>query len=165
MSDVFAQSTPAPSAPLLAVENLVKHFPVRGGIFGRASAQVHAVDGVSFILRERETLGIVGESGCGKSTLARMIVRLIDPSGGAVRLRGVDISALGAGSMRRYRRDIQFVFQDPYASLNPRLRAGAIVGEAIENFEAVPREEIVRRVESPVPARRSKACPDAKLSA
>ncbi len=148
MSDARAQSTPAPGAPLLAVENLVKHFPVRGGVFGRARGQVHAVDGVSFILHERETLGIVGESGCGKSTLARIIVRLIDPSGGAVRLRGVDISVLGAGAMRRYRRDIQFVFQDPYASLNPRLRAGAIVGEAIENFEPVPREEITRRVEA-----------------
>ena len=126
---------PADRAPLLAVENLVKHFPVRGGIFGRAIAQVHAVDGVSFTLRERETLGIVGESGCGKSTLARMIVRLTDPTGGTIRLRGTDISTLSAGAMRRYRRDIQFVFQDPYASLNPRLRAGAIVGEAIENFE------------------------------
>jgi peptide/nickel transport system ATP-binding protein/oligopeptide transport system ATP-binding protein len=148
MPDALAKSPPAPGPPLLAVENLVKHFPVRGGVFGRSSGQVRAVDGVSFILRERETLGIVGESGCGKSTLARMIVRLIDPSGGTVRLRGVDISVLGAGAMRRYRRDIQFVFQDPYASLNPRLRAGAIVGEAIENFETVPREEITRRVEA-----------------
>jgi oligopeptide/dipeptide ABC transporter ATP-binding protein len=148
MSDALAQTTPAPGMPLLAVENLVKHFPVRGRVFGSARAQVHAVDGVSFILRERETLGIVGESGCGKSTLARMIVRLIDPSEGAIRLRGVDISALGASAMRRHRRDIQFVFQDPYASLNPRLRAGAIVGEAIENFEAVRPEEITRRVEA-----------------
>jgi oligopeptide transport system ATP-binding protein len=148
MSDALAQTTPAPGMPLLAVENLVKHFPVRGRVFGRASAQVHAVDGVSFTLDERETLGIVGESGCGKSTLARMIVRLIDPSEGAIRLRGVDISALGASAMRRYRRDIQFVFQDPYASLNPRLRAGAIVGEAIENFEAVRPEEITSRVEA-----------------
>src|SRR4051794_1921343 len=121
------------AAPLLEAENLVKHFPVRGMF--RATAKVHAVDGVSFTLRERETLGIVGESGCGKSTLARMIVRLVDPTGGAIRLRGVDISALSPRAMRQYRRDIQFVFQDPYASLNPRLRAGAIVGEAIENFE------------------------------
>src|ERR1044072_8661016 len=148
MSDALAQGKPAHGAPLLVVENLVKYFPVRGGVFGRASAQVHAVDGVSFTLRERETLGIVGEAGCGKSTLARMIVRLIDPSEGAVRLRGVDISVLGAGAMRRYRRNIQFVFQDPYASLNPRLRAGAIVGEAIENFEAVSRQEIIHRVEA-----------------
>ena len=124
----------------------MKHFPVRGGLFGRTIAHVHAVDGVSFTLRERETLGIVGEFGCGKSTLARMIVRLIEPTGGVIRLRGEDISALSPGAMRRFRRDIQFVFQDPYASLNPRLRAGAIVGEAIENFEAAGREEINRRV-------------------
>ncbi len=131
---------------LLAVENLVKHFPVRGGVFGRTTAHVHAVDGVSFTLRAGETLGIVGESGCGKSTLARMIVRLIEPTGGTIRLRGADISALSAGAMRRHRRDIQFVFQDPYASLNPRLRAGAIVGEAIENFEPASGAEISRRV-------------------
>ena len=146
MSDGLAQDHPVSGVPLLAVENLVKRFPVRGGPFGRAKDFVHAVDGVSFTLRERETLGIVGESGCGKSTLARMIVRLIDPSGGAIRLRGVDISALRAGAMRRYRRDIQFVFQDPYASLNPRLRAGAIVGEALENFEDVGSGEIAQRV-------------------
>jgi peptide/nickel transport system ATP-binding protein len=144
MSDVLARE--ARSVPLLAVENLVKHFPVRGGLFGRAIAHVHAVDGVSFTLRERETLGIVGESGCGKSTLARMIVRLIEPTGGAVRLRGENISALSASAMRHFRRNIQFVFQDPYASLNPRLRAGAIVGEAIENFETASRENISQRV-------------------
>ena len=137
---------PANGAPLLAVENLVKHFPVRGGIFGRTIAQVHAVDGVSFTLRDHETLGIVGESGCGKSTLARMIVRLTDPTAGTIRLRGTDISAFSAGAMRRYRRDIQFVFQDPYASLNPRLRAGAIVGEAIDNFEPTTDADLSRRV-------------------
>jgi oligopeptide/dipeptide ABC transporter ATP-binding protein len=140
-----AQGAPQ-SAPLLEVENLVKRFPVRGGFFGRKRAFVHAVDGVSFSLRERETLGIVGESGCGKTTLARMIVRLTDPSEGAVRLRGVDISALSPRAIRQYRRDIQFVFQDPYASLNPRLRAGAIVGEAIENFEPIGGREIDDRV-------------------
>jgi peptide/nickel transport system ATP-binding protein/oligopeptide transport system ATP-binding protein len=123
-----------PTAPLLAVERLGKRFPVRGGLLGRAIAQVHAVDGVSFTLEPRQTLGIVGESGCGKSTLARMIVRLIAPSEGAIRLRGVELSTLSARAMRKYRRDIQFVFQDPYASLNPRLSAGKIVGEAIENF-------------------------------
>jgi peptide/nickel transport system ATP-binding protein/oligopeptide transport system ATP-binding protein len=123
----------------------VKRFPVRGAGLGR-KAFVHAVDGVSFTLQAGETLGIVGESGCGKSTLARMIVRLIDPTSGAVRLRGVDISRLRPGVMRRHRRDIQFVFQDPYASLNPRLRAGAIVGEAIENFENATSSEVAARV-------------------
>jgi peptide/nickel transport system ATP-binding protein len=148
MPDARARGTQAESAPLLAVDSLVKHFPVRGGLLGRTVAHVHAVDGVSFTLRERETLGIVGESGCGKSTLARMIVRLIEPTGGVIRLRGEDISRLSPGAMRRFRRNIQFVFQDPYASLNPRLRAGAIVGEAIENFEAASRKEINRRVAS-----------------
>jgi oligopeptide/dipeptide ABC transporter ATP-binding protein len=127
----------AGAPPLLAVENLAKRFPVRGGLFGRVKAHVHAVDGVSFVLQPGETLGVVGESGCGKSTLARMIVRLIEPSAGAIRFRGVELSALSGRAMRRFRRDIQFIFQDPYASLNPRLRAGAIVGEAIENFESV----------------------------
>jgi peptide/nickel transport system ATP-binding protein len=125
----------AGTPPLLAVENLAKRFPVRGGLFGGVKSYVHAVDGVSFVLQPGETLGIVGESGCGKSTLARMIVRLVEPSEGVIRFRGVELSALSAGAMRRYRRHIQFIFQDPYASLNPRLRAGAIVGEAIENFE------------------------------
>ena len=125
----------AGAPPLLAVENLAKRFPVRGGLFGGVKTYVHAVDGVSFVLQPGETLGIVGESGCGKSTLARMIVRLVEPSDGVIRFRGVELSALSAGAMRRYRRHIQFIFQDPYASLNPRLRAGAIVGEAIENFE------------------------------
>ncbi len=148
MPDARAPEGQAERAPLLAVESLVKHFPVRGGLFGRAIAHVHAVDGVSFTLRERETLGIVGESGCGKSTLARMIVRLIEPTGGVIRLRGEDITRLSTGAMRRFRRNIQFVFQDPYASLNPRLRAGAIVGEAIENFEAAGRAEISARVAS-----------------
>jgi oligopeptide/dipeptide ABC transporter ATP-binding protein len=120
--------------PLLQVQGLGKRFPVRGGAFFCTTAHVHAVDNVSFTLRTGETLGIVGESGCGKSTLARMIVGLIRPSEGTVRLRGVEIQALSTGAVRPYRRDIQFVFQDPYASLNPRLSAGAIVAEAIENF-------------------------------
>jgi peptide/nickel transport system ATP-binding protein/oligopeptide transport system ATP-binding protein len=120
--------------PLLQVQGLGKRFPVRGGLLGRTTAQVHAVDNVSFTLRAGETLGIVGESGCGKSTLARMIVGLIRPSEGTIRLRGVEIHTLSPGAVRPYRRDIQLVFQDPYASLNPRLSAGAIVAEAIENF-------------------------------
>jgi oligopeptide/dipeptide ABC transporter ATP-binding protein len=135
-----------PEPPLLEVENLAKRFPVRGGLFGHGSAEVHAVDGVSFTLALRETLGIVGESGCGKSTLARMIVRLIEPSAGTVRLSGTPISTLSARKMRPHRRDIQFVFQDPFASLNPRLRAGAIVGEAIENFTDSNRRQIVDQV-------------------
>jgi peptide/nickel transport system ATP-binding protein len=146
---VLERGLPAAGAgapPLLAVENLAKRFAVRGGLFGGVRAHVHAVDGVSFVLQPGETLGIVGESGGDKSTLARMIVRLIEPSEGAIRFRGVELSALSAGAMRRYRRDIQFIFQDPYASLNPRLRAGAIVGEAIENFEPVRGDALGERV-------------------
>ncbi len=120
--------------PLLAVDRLAMRFPIRRGVFGRTVGHVHAVDGVSFTLAAGETLGVVGESGCGKSTLARMIVRLLEPSEGAIHFRGNDITHLRPSAMRRYRRNIQFVFQDPYASLNPRLRAGAIVGEALENF-------------------------------
>jgi peptide/nickel transport system ATP-binding protein/oligopeptide transport system ATP-binding protein len=133
-------------APLLEVEHLAKRFPVRGGPFGRARSFVHAVDGVSFTLAPRETLGVVGESGCGKSTLARMIVRLIEPSGGHVRFAGADITGLSAAAMRPYRRNIQFVFQDPFASLNPRLKAGSIVGEAIENYERLSAAALRERV-------------------
>jgi peptide/nickel transport system ATP-binding protein len=126
--------TPATAAPLLEVARLTKHFPVRRGLLGRAHGHVHAVDDVSFTLAPQETLGIVGESGCGKSTLARMIVRLIEPSAGTIRFAGVELTALSAEAMHRHRREIQFVFQDPYASLNPRLRAYQIVGEPLENY-------------------------------
>jgi oligopeptide/dipeptide ABC transporter ATP-binding protein len=143
---VLERAPSAETAPLLEVEDLAKRFPVRGGLFRGVKAEVHAVDGVSFTLHPRETLGVVGESGCGKSTLARMIVRLIEPSAGTFRFRGLDLSALSPSAMRQYRRDIQFIFQDPYASLNPRLRAGAIVGEAIENFEMVRGEALRARV-------------------
>jgi oligopeptide/dipeptide ABC transporter ATP-binding protein len=135
VSDLQGRILPAQADRLLEVEDLTKRFPVRRGVFGRVHGHVHAVDGVSFALAPRETLGIVGESGCGKSTLARMIVRLIEPSEGTIRFDGVDITALSANGMHRYRRDIQFVFQDPYASLNPRLRAFKIVGEALENYD------------------------------
>jgi oligopeptide/dipeptide ABC transporter ATP-binding protein len=129
------RTAPARTGRLLEVEHLTKRFPVWRGVFGRVRGHVHAVEGVSFALAPHETLGIVGESGCGKSTLARMIVRLIEPSGGKIRFEGVDITALSANGMHPYRRDIQFVFQDPYASLNPRLRALKIVGEALENYD------------------------------
>jgi oligopeptide/dipeptide ABC transporter ATP-binding protein len=132
--------------PLLQVQHLGKRFPVRGGPLGRTTAHVHAVDNVSFTLGAGETLGIVGESGCGKSTLARMIVGLVKPSEGTISLCGVEISALSPGALRPYRRDFQFVFQDPYASLNPRLSAGAIVAEAIENFGPERGEAIMERV-------------------
>ena len=122
------------SSPLLEVDGVSKRFPVRSGVLGRMKGHVHAVDRVSLTLHKQETLGVVGESGCGKSTLARMIVRLIEPTEGAIRFKGTDITTLTTKQMRRFRQDIQFIFQDPYASLNPRLKAGGIVAEPLENF-------------------------------
>jgi len=107
--------------PLLEVRGLRKHFPLRGGVLQRTHAWVRAVDGVSFDVYPTETLGIVGESGCGKSTLARLILRLIEPDAGTVRFGGEDVRAATPPRMKRLRRDMQLVFQDPYASLNPRL--------------------------------------------
>ena len=146
MVSASGRSVPEGETPLLQVEKLVKRFPVRGGVFGRARAFVHAVDGVSFTLSAGETLGIVGESGCGKSTLARMIVGLIRPDTGTIHLRDKKVSGLSPRQMRPFRREIQFVFQDPYASLNPRLRAGTIVGEALENFAGLRGRELADRV-------------------
>jgi peptide/nickel transport system ATP-binding protein len=120
------------TTPLLEVEGLKKHFPVRSGILRRAIAQVFAVDGVSISLGRGETLGLVGESGCGKSTLARAVLRLIEPSGGTIKLEGNDITHLGKRQLRPYRRQMQIVFQDPFSSLNPRMSAGDIIGEPLQ---------------------------------
>jgi peptide/nickel transport system ATP-binding protein len=118
----------------LEVSDLVKHFPVRGGFLQRRKGVVRAVDGVSFSIRRGETLGLVGESGCGKTTVSRMVLKLIEPTAGRIRLGGADVTGLGPGAMWEHRRRVQIVFQDPYSSLNPRLTAGAIVGEPLENF-------------------------------
>jgi peptide/nickel transport system ATP-binding protein/oligopeptide transport system ATP-binding protein len=116
---------------LLEVTDLVKHYPVRRGLLRRRAGTVHAVDGVSFSLGIGETLGLVGESGCGKSTVARSVLRLVEPTSGQIRIKGEDITHLGKTEMRRHRREMQIVFQDPFASLNPRMRAGDIVGEPL----------------------------------
>jgi oligopeptide transport system ATP-binding protein len=121
----------AATSPLLSVKNLVKRFPIRGGLMQRVVDQVHAVDGVSFDLAPGETLGVVGESGCGKSTTGRCILRLIEPTSGEVWFEGKNVSAASKDELRALARDMQIIFQDPYASLNPRMTVGAIVGEGL----------------------------------
>jgi oligopeptide/dipeptide ABC transporter ATP-binding protein len=150
-----AQTQTAPAATdglrgdeLLVVEDLKKHFPVtRGIIFQKQIAAVKAVDGVSFTVREGETLGVVGESGCGKSTMARCIMRLLDPTGGRVVFEGRDITHLSRADMRPLRREMMMIFQDPYASLNPRKRVGFIVAEALEVHKLGTEAETKRRVQ------------------
>ena len=120
----------AGSGPLVEVRGLVKDYAVGGGLFAKKEL-VRAVRGVDLDVRRAETLGVVGESGCGKSTLGRSILRLIEPTAGSVRFEGVDLASLSAAEMRRTRRFMQIIFQDPYSSLNPRMRVGAIVGEGL----------------------------------
>ena len=119
------------SAPLLSVKNLEKKFPVQRGLFKRTVGHIHAVDGISFDIQAGETLGLVGESGCGKSTTARVILRLLEATGGEVTFNGRSIHALTDQEMRDLRKDIQIVFQDPYASLNPRMTVRQIVAEPL----------------------------------
>ncbi|MFZ9800971.1 MAG: ABC transporter ATP-binding protein [Burkholderiaceae bacterium] len=117
--------------PLLRVKQLVKHFPIRGGILSRVVDKVHAVDGVSFELQAGETLGVVGESGCGKSTTGRCILRLIEPTSGQVWFEDRDVTAMDKAALRAACRDMQIIFQDPFASLNPRMTVASIIGEAL----------------------------------
>jgi oligopeptide transport system ATP-binding protein len=135
--------------PLLSVQDLVKRFPVKGGILQRTVNQVHAVSGVSFDINKGETLGLVGESGCGKSTTGRLILRLIEPTAGTVWFEGRDVTALDHQQMVALRRDMQIIFQDPFASLNPRMTVAAIIGEAliIHKLAKTPREREDRVVE------------------
>jgi oligopeptide transport system ATP-binding protein len=117
--------------PLLRVKNLVKNFVVKGGILSRPTAFVKAVDGVSFSVDAGETLAIVGESGCGKSTVSRLVLRLIEPDSGQISFEGKNLLAFDSDDLRGFRRHAQIIFQDPYASLNPRMTVGAIIGEAL----------------------------------
>jgi oligopeptide/dipeptide ABC transporter ATP-binding protein len=125
---------------LLEVQGLKKHFPVRG------RQTVYAVDGISFSVGEGETLGLVGESGCGKSTAGKAILKLVEPTAGTIRLRGQDLTPLSPAQMRPYRRELQVIFQDPYSSLNPRMTAGAIVGEPLTNLGISKGDELQQRV-------------------
>ena len=132
--------------PLVEVQHVKKYFPIRKGLLRREVAQVHAVDDVTFAVSEGETLGLVGESGCGKSTLGRTIVRLLEPTDGVIRFRGRDITDLGPRALRPLRREMQMVFQDPYASLNPRKRVGSIIGTPLK-IHGVPKSERRQRVQ------------------
>jgi oligopeptide transport system ATP-binding protein len=135
-------------APLLEVTDLVKHFPIKRGILvDRAVDQVRAVDGVSFEVRRGETLGLVGESGSGKSTVCRAVLQLIEPTSGSVRFEGREIAGLGRRQMRPLRREMQMIFQDPYASLNPRKRVGQIVGDPLKRQGVASGSELRRHVQ------------------
>jgi oligopeptide transport system ATP-binding protein len=131
---------------LLEVNDVKKHFPIRTGVLRRTTGQVYAVDGVSFSIEEGETLGLVGESGCGKSTTGRVILRLLPATAGSVAFDGVDVMAASRPQMQHLRRDMQIVFQDPYASLNPRMRVKNIIGEPLRIHRIASSEEIKKRV-------------------
>ena len=132
--------------PLLSVSQLTKHFPIRRGVFGREAGAVRAVDGVSLQVARGETLGIVGESGCGKTTLGRCILRLLEPTSGQIHFDGIDVRALDSASMRRLRRRMQIIFQDPFSSLNPRMTVGAIVREGLTIHKLAAGAEADKRV-------------------
>jgi oligopeptide transport system ATP-binding protein len=135
-------------APLLEVKHLKKYFPIKGGVFSKTIGYVYAVDDVNFTIARGETLGLVGESGCGKSTTGRTILRLIEPTEGALYFEGQDITKLEKSAMRALRREMQIIFQDPYASLNPRMTVGSIIGEPLEIHKIAKGSEKEERVAS-----------------
>ncbi|WP_461551461.1 ABC transporter ATP-binding protein [Sinorhizobium meliloti] len=138
----------AATTPLVEVKGLVKYFPIgTGGLISRHAATVHAVDDISFDVRRGETLGLVGESGCGKSTTSRLLVRLLDPTAGTIRFDGEDIASLSGRALRERRRDFQIIFQDPYSSLNPRMRVNDLLREPMDIVGVRSREREVRVLE------------------
>jgi oligopeptide transport system ATP-binding protein len=146
-SDTF--STTDTGGPLLEVTDLVKHFPIKSGIlFDREVDQVRAVDGISFTVNKGETLGLVGESGSGKSTACRAVLQLLKPTSGSVKFEGREIAGLGRRELRPLRREIQMIFQDPYASLNPRKRIGQIVGDQLKIQKVASGKDLRIRVEA-----------------
>jgi len=132
--------------PVLEVTDLKKHYPIKKGLLRRTVGNVYAVDGITFSVAEGETLGLVGESGCGKSTAARAVMRLVEPTSGSIKLEGQEIAHLGKKEMRPFRRQMQIVFQDPFASLDPRMTVGDIVGEPLQVHGIARASELADRV-------------------
>ena len=134
------------ATPVIEAKNLSKLFPVKGGFFGRGAGVVRAVDDVSFSVMPGQTLGLVGESGCGKTTTAKLVLGLEEPTGGSMRFEGQDLQSMDAAGRRHYRKSVQAVFQDPFASLNPRMRVGAIIAEPLVTNEVLPTAEVKKRI-------------------
>jgi oligopeptide transport system ATP-binding protein len=135
-----------PATPILEARDLTKHFPVKRGVFAKTLGVVRAVDGVNFSVSPGQTLGLVGESGCGKTTTAKLVLRLEEPTGGGLRFEGRDIRGLEGSDVRQYRRAVQAVFQDPFASLSPRMRVDAIIAEPLITHERLDAPEVAKRV-------------------